>query len=138
MPINRPDLKKLNVAELHNHRQQLVEHAQEIDGQLSDKNRADPEGRRLAGEKYWAWRKKAAAAKRILQVEIGRVNGELRSQAEGDSDERDHRRLCEVLMAVEIGLEAFDLESGELAAKVAACDRVAALLIENLENLGEN
>jgi hypothetical protein len=106
-------------AELSADRHRLIDELKEIDMQLADPNRIDPEtGERLEGEAYWSWRYAAIRAKRHKEKELQAAKALLAQVAQeirdGDPSPAKGRgsRLEE---KVDLLLEHFGIEWGEEA-----------------------
>lgn len=63
----------LNTEQLERIRVDLLDQIRRIEAQMSDPDRRDADGRRLTGEEYWAWRKRARHAWQNKQREYAEV-----------------------------------------------------------------
>jgi hypothetical protein len=77
-------------------RREVVQQLKDIDLQLGDPNRTGPGGQRLSDNDYWTWRKKATAAKRMLEHELSTLNAERRAE-NGDRESVADRRYAEIM-----------------------------------------
>jgi hypothetical protein len=88
-------------------REQIVGQIKDIDLQLGDPDRRGPDGERLQDGEYWAWRKKATAAKRVLEHKLSVINSERRA-AGGSFNEEVLTRLDRIIELMEFRLAERD------------------------------
>jgi hypothetical protein len=131
------NLKAESDEDLQDLRQDLVEEMNKIDLQLSDNNRCDSDGKRITGDAYWDWRKRAGHAKFKIQGSIGRVNQELRKRGLVKDAVRCRRAIRDSMLATEIGFDALNIDEATLDKGVKDCCRAADLFVAALQRTGE-
>jgi hypothetical protein len=63
----------------------LIERKQWVDVQLGDRDKRGPDGERMAGGDYWAWRKRAVGAKVHLERRINELRRWIKARRIGDT-----------------------------------------------------